>query len=378
MALDRFEVRISIQKVLLGLVLVIVPLSIVGLYLTSQSDRALSSSIGTHLKTLAQMYSADISHLVNDRIAAVKLISADPGIVEAVTAANRAYQKQDEAAVSAKLDKQDKAWNSPESAPAVRTLLTSKVSETLRHYHEMEPQILRITVTDERGVPVAATAKPSRYTLTSFDPWQSAYAGGKGAVSVSNILYDEPTKSYFVDVGVPVTEAGTQQFAGVALAAVNITPLLANFQQDTLGNGVKAFLVNEDGTVVSGPKTDVFSRVRSEEYSAIGDALGSVEGRQHSYVTADLRNGRTIIGFADTGLSKTYKNMNWTVLVSQEERLAIAPVRVLGQFATLMVILALFMITLLAVYYALHRKQQFADIETVSSANSPLSPPHAV
>src|SRR4051812_8657680 len=115
MALDRFEVRISIQKVLLGLVLVIVPLSIVGLYLTSQSDRALSSSIGTHLKTLAQMYSADISHLVNDRIAAVKLISADPGLVEAVTAANRAYQKQDEAAVSAKLDKEDKAWNSPES-----------------------------------------------------------------------------------------------------------------------------------------------------------------------------------------------------------------------------------------------------------------------
>lgn len=378
MALDRFEVRISIQKVLLGLVFVIVPLSIVGLYLTSQSDRALSSSIGSHLKTTAQMYSADITHLLNDRISAVKLISADPGIVEAVTSADRSYQKQDEAAISAKLDKADKSWNTPEAAPAVRALLSSKVSETLRHYHEMEQQMLRITVTDERGVPVAATAKPSRYTLTSFDPWQSAYAGGKGAVSVSNILYDEPSKSYFVDVGVPVTESGTGQFAGVALAAVNITPLLANFQQDTLGNGIKAYLVNEDGTVVSGPKTDVFSRVRSEEFSAIGDALGSVEGRQTSYVTADLRNGRTIIGFADTGLSKTYKNLAWTVLVSQDERVAIAPVRVLSQFATLMVILALFMITLLAVYYALHRKQQFADIETVLPSNQPLSPPHAV
>jgi hypothetical protein len=379
MALDRFEVRISIQKVLLGLVLVIVPLSIVGLYLTSQSDRALSSAIGTHLKTMAQMYSTDITHLLNDRIGAVKLIAADPGVVEAVAAADHAYQKQDEAALSEKIDKADKAWNAPESAPAVRALLSSKVSETLRHYHEMEPQqMFRITVTDERGVPVAATAKPSRYTLTSFDQWQSAYAGGKGAVSVSNILYDEPTKSYFVDVGVPVTESGTGQFAGVALAAVNITPLLANFQQDTLGNGIKAFLVNQDGTVVSGPKTDVFSRVRSEEYSAIGDALGTAEGRQTSYVTADLRNGRSIIGFADTGLSKTYKNLAWVVLVSQDERQAIAPVRVLGQFATLMVILALFMITLLTVYYALHRKQQFADIETVAPANNPLSPPHAI
>jgi preprotein translocase subunit SecG len=379
MALDRFEVRVSIQKVLLGLVLVIVPLSIVGLVLTTRSDTALDASIGGHLKTMAQMYSNSLSHEIHDRVSAVKLIAADPGVVEAVTTANRAYQNQNEAAINEKLDKAEKAWATPQAAPVVKALLTAKPSETLRHYHDMDQQMLRITVTDEHGVPVAATAKPNRYTLTSFGPWQSVYDGGKGAVSISNILYDEPTKAYFVDIGVPVTEPGTNQLAGVALASVNITPLLASFQQDNIGNGWKAYLVNSDGTVVSGPRTDVFARARSDEYAALGDSLGSIEGRQTGYVTADLQSGRHIVGFSDTGLAKTYKNMAWTVLISQEEHEAIAPIRALSMFAIMMVVLALFMVTLLAVYYALHRKQQFADIEDAASLRQQgITPPQAV
>jgi hypothetical protein len=41
MPFDTLEIRISLQKLLIGLVLVIVPLSFVGLYLTSQADTSL-------------------------------------------------------------------------------------------------------------------------------------------------------------------------------------------------------------------------------------------------------------------------------------------------------------------------------------------------
>jgi hypothetical protein len=379
MALDRFEVRVSIQKILLGLVLVIVPLSIVGLVLTTRSDTALDASIGSHLKMTAQMYSNNLSHEIHDRVSAVKLIAADPGVVEAVTAANRDYRNQSEAAIAEKLSKAEKTWQTAQAAPAVKSLLVSKPSETLRHYTDMDQQMLRITVTDERGVPVASTAKPGRYALTSSEAWQSVYNGGKGAVNISNILYDEPAKAYFVEIGVPVTEPATTQLAGVALAAVNITPTLAMFQQDTIGSGWKAYLVNSDGTVVSGPRTDVFARAHSDEFVAVGDSLGTLEGRQTGYVIADLQSGRHIIGFADTGLNKTFKNLGWTVLISQDEHEAVAPIRSLSMFAIMMVILALFMVTLLAVYYALHRKQQFADLEAAAALNQQgFIPPQAV
>jgi len=374
MALDKFEVRVSIQKILLGLVLVIVPLSIVGLYLTNHSDNALDASMGNHLKTVAQLYSGEISHLLNDRVAAIKLIAADPSVVEAVAAGNRAYKGQDESAVAGKLEKMNGTWSGPESATAVKALLASKPSETLRHYHEMEPSILRMTVTDEHGVAVAATAKPGRYSMAHDGIWETVYSGGKGDVDIGNILYDDATKSYYVDIGVPVTESGTQQLAGVALASVNITPILATYQQDSLGGGTKAFLVNKDGTVVSGPRTDIFARVRSEEFGAIGDSMGTLEGRQTGYMTADLSTGRHIVGFADTGLQKQYPNIAWTVLISQDEHEATAPIRLIGQFAILMVVLAIFMLTLLFVYYALHRQQRFADIEEALPSHSDLRP----
>jgi hypothetical protein len=381
MALDRFEVRISIQKVLLGLVLVIVPLSIVGLYLTSRSDSALDASIGTSLKDMAHMYSTETSHLLNDRVAAVKLIAADPGVVEAAVASNSSYAKQSGASANENIQKIEKIWSAPEGVAKVNALLSSKPSETLRHYHEMDKGMLNITVADLHGVPVAATVKPGRYNLSNWDPWQAGYASGKGEVSVGNILYDEPTKSYFVNVSVPVKGPKTEQLAGIAVASVDISPILANFQQESRDSGLQAFLVNSNGAVISGPKTDVFARAHSDAFDYVNDALASADARQTGYVLADLSHGTEIVGFADTGLQKLYKNFDWTVLVSRNEHEATAPIRMLSQFAILMVVLALFMLTLLSVYYALHRKQQFADIQEELGIPKPLSPtppPHAV
>ena len=38
MPFDALEIRISLQKLLIGLILIIVPLSVVGLYLTSEAE----------------------------------------------------------------------------------------------------------------------------------------------------------------------------------------------------------------------------------------------------------------------------------------------------------------------------------------------------
>jgi hypothetical protein len=374
MALDKFEVRVSIQKVLLALVLVIVPLSIVGLYITSRSDRALDQSIGTHFKTIAQMYSNDISHQISDRVAAVNLIAAEPGVVAAVKTANSGYKAEKEESNNDKIAKAENAWGTPQSAGTVKAILATPVSETLRHYRDMDPQLLRITVTDEHGVALASTNKPTHFAYTQDETWQTAYAGGQGKASITNILYDEPSKAYYVDISIPVKEPGTGQVAGIATAAVNVTPLLASFQQDAIADGAKAILVSDDGTVISGPRMDVFARVRSDQYAAIRDALGSTDARQAGYVTADLASGTNIIGFADTGLRKSYKNLDWTVVVSQPEAAVAAPIRAVSQFALFMVVLALFMITLLGVYYALHRKQQFADIQEMYPGSNFVHP----
>ena len=72
-----------------------------------------------------------------------------------------------------------------------------------------------------------------------------------------------------------------------------------------------------------------------------------------------MKNGNRFVGFAETGLAQTYPNLGWLILVSQDQQEALAPVRTLGQFAFLMVVLGLLMLTLLGAYLFLHRQEPF-------------------
>ena len=107
---DRFEVRISLQKLLIALLVVIVPLSAVGLYLTERSDKALDKSIGTDYGSMAELYGSQVAEFVRDRVADINTLASDPGIVNAVNAAARVSGGNEEAATQ-KLDKMIKEWN---------------------------------------------------------------------------------------------------------------------------------------------------------------------------------------------------------------------------------------------------------------------------
>ena len=104
--------------------------------------------------------------------------------------------------------------------------------------------------------------------------------------------------------------------------------------------------------------------MKSEEYRAVKDALGTMEGRQAGVRDRQYAGGTRIVGFADTGLKQGYSNLPWLVMVSQNAREAVAAQRTVGSFAILMVCVALLMVTLLAAYFFLHRKQEMMDIET--------------
>ena len=77
-AVDRLEVRVSITKLLLALIIAIVPLSIIGLVLTERSDTILDNSVGSDFKAMARMLSNDVSQTIRDRVAAVRALASHP------------------------------------------------------------------------------------------------------------------------------------------------------------------------------------------------------------------------------------------------------------------------------------------------------------
>ncbi len=335
--MDRFEVRVSITKILLVLIVVIVPLSIIGLVLTERSDKSLDNAIGNDFKTLAQAYSNEVSDYMRDRVSDVNALAADSHIVSAATAVTH-------------------------SADNAKGLLGSDASQVLQQRRNLDPRLLRLVATDADGNVVATAQPTSRSTYSGEEAWQNVYNKGQGAVKISGILADESSKASYVNIGVPIGDPKTGHLAGVLTAAVNITPLLARFQQNQIGNGARALLVDEEGTIISGPNADVFAHVKSREFDSVRESIGLLQGQQPGWQLSNLRNGHFLVGYSATGLKQNFDNLGWVVLVSEEEHQAAAPIRQLEQFAMIMMILGLFMLTLLCVYYYLHRNQKFEDM----------------
>ena len=358
MSIDKFEVRISMQRLLLGLILVIVPLSVIGLYITERSDKALEQSIGANFRTTASLYAAQVSDFIRDRVTVVNSMAADPSIVAAVRNASGNAHPVD-------IDKLKQTWNTAQGEAAVKNVMYSPGADSLRRQRELDSRLLRVFATDERGIVVAATQKPAKASYAEDTAWQAAYAQGQGAASIGNILFDDMRKVYYVEFASPIFDSGSSRLIGVMIAAMNVSDLLRSFQQNQIGNGSRALLVSDDGSILSGPNVDVFARLRSDEFGAIRDSLGSLQGRQTGYVVADLRAGRRIIGFAETGLKQRYDNLGWVVLISQDEHLATAPIRSVEQFALVMVGLGMLMVILVAVFYSIHRSAERTDIEDV-------------
>jgi preprotein translocase subunit SecG len=342
MSMDRLEVRVSLTKLLLALLIIIVPLSIIGLVLTQRSDKALDNAVGSNFKTMAQLYAGQVTQFIRERITDVMGLANDSTIVNAVSN------------------------NTGKKSPQVA--LDSSASQILRLHKSLDPRFLSIVATNADGTVVASSSqRPAQTSYAQDAQWQAVYNNGQGATKISAIVDDPFTKSYYANIGVPVTDQ-TGKTVGVINAAVNLTDVLAPFRQDQIGNGAKVALVNDDGNIVSAPNADVFARIKSQEFDYVHDALGTNQGSQSGWVAATLARGPYIVGYASTGLKQTFPNMGWVVTVTQEEHQAAAPIRQLERFALAMVILALFMLTLLCVYYYLHRTQKFTHMEEEESS----------
>jgi hypothetical protein len=347
MSKDGLEVRVSIEKLLVALIVVIVPLSVLGLIFAENSDRALDQSVGADFKTIAQLYSNDVSQSVRDRLKDVSAVASDPVVVHAASGG---------------------AANTPARTPAnagnagfAPGALNNTASQFLKQRRAAEPQYLSIALTDANGEVVAASQPGAKSSYAQDEAWQATY--NKGVTQVSNIIDDEFTKSYYLNVDEPVRDPNSGGVIGVLSAAVSVSDVLTRFRETQVGNGARLELVSEDGTVISARNLDVFSHVKSPAFDAVHDALLGVRGGQSGWVRAGLPEGPWLIGFARTSLKERFANLSWIVMVSADERVAAAPVAGLVRFALIMVVLSGFMLTLLCVYYFLHRSQKFSHIE---------------
>ncbi len=374
MPLDSLEFRTSLQKLLVGLILILVPLTVFGFYVALQGDSHIRQVNGENFRSLTFTAAESTSAFVGGCVRDVSVLANTPGPLQAVSLANRQYEHLSEEALRTKIGAIEQTWESSETDGLSQKILTSDLARQLRRVRELNPTLLKITVADVTGAAVAATDRPAHYYQGEGESWQAISSGGLGAIHVSDLRYDDKSRLYYLSIAYPILQEGTGKFIGAVTAMADVSPLFAQLNRQPMGRTGRLFLVREDGSVIEAPGVTPAMKIKSEEYAAIRDALGSLRGREAGYIFATLPNGESyLIGFADTGLKEAYPNLPWIVLASQEAREVTGPVRNMTAFALLAMILALLMLTLLGAHVFLHRTQKLEDIETLEDKEPPAA-----
>jgi hypothetical protein len=362
----ELEFHTSLRKLLVSLILILVPVTVLGFYVALQGDSHVRQLNGENFRSLTLTAAESTSDFIAARVRDVSLIANSPGPLQAVTEANRQYEHLSDEAVRTRISAAEEAWGNWQTERLASGILASDLAQHLRRVRELNPMLLKITILDIMGSTVAATDRPVLYSQTSQEFWQPLSSSGRGAIQVSSLRYDDQSRLYYISISYPVLQAGTGRFIGAVTATADVSPLFAQLSRRQIGSTGRLFLVSSDGTVIHGPGVTPSLKMKSEEFTAIRDGLGSLRGRETGYIYTTLSNRESyLIGFADTGLGNAYSNLPWIILASQETKEITGPVRSMVAFALIVMILALLVLTLLAVYVFLHRQLELDDIESM-------------
>lgn len=372
MPTERFHLRVPMQKLFIGLLLTVVPISFAGLLAIHSTERSLQADAGRHFKTICEGAAMEVSNIVHGLVRSLGALAIEPEIVGAAAASDRSYEGMTEAAVTERIQRIEKQWNTSAGAAGVSAVLASPTSQLLRRQRDLDRRILRITVTDEKGATVAATHKTEDYYQADEEYWQNIYASGRGAISITDILFDAVTKSYYIGVGLPLMDSASNRFLGTMDVLVDVGSLYSIVHRVQVGPTGRMLLVKDDGTVIASPTATLADRMKSGEYAAVTEMLATLQGRQTGYVVADVRGGtRTLIGFADTGLRADYGKLGWVVLLAQDAREAFAATRAVVRLMAFISAVGIIGVTLLAVYFSLHRRQEIVDLRDLQGSARP-------
>jgi hypothetical protein len=365
MALEALQLRVPIRKLLIGTLVTVIPICLAGLYTIAQSSRSMRNIIGSHFATIANSSASEISVFVHQCVQQAALMAADSAVLDAVNAANRGYAGMTDAAIKSRALGNEQIWNKPEGARLVEQMLGSPASRQLRRFRELNAQFLRLTLTDQYGGTVAASHKTVDFWQADEDFWQNIHAQGRGAVSLTDILYDEITKANYIGVGIPIVDRESGKFLGALDALVDVSTVFPIINRVRLGETGRLQMVRDDGTIIGAPEVSLPMKLKSEEFAALKDAVRETEIQNSGWVLTELRGGSFLIGYADTRLKHDYRMPGSVVLLVQDSGEAFASVRTVERLLALMALLGLATATFLAVYFSIHRHVTYTDISAV-------------
>jgi hypothetical protein len=333
-------------RVFIVLVFVSLPLfALATVFVLGTGQAELRDAYGLQLMQTAQQTAATVDSYVFRRMIDVSILARVPD-VRAIAASGNLVKLD-----PAKIKELDQAWMSNPSAAAAKLgVLDNSASRFLRDIVENDRVYREIAVTDRDGRLVAASNPTSDYYQGDEVWWREAFDDGvRGRAVVSDVEWDDSTKTYALGIAVPIGEKPGDRFVGILRVVADVRELLAVAAGVHSGPAGEGTVLREDGTLVfsqraGGERVSFFAadllRERLKNYQS-GDPQFRVD------FTARDKSGRSyLVGVAPSQLGASFPHLSWLVAVTQAEDDLFTPVRaqiwrLLGVFALIAAVVLL-------------------------------------
>ncbi|HRJ75304.1 MAG TPA: hypothetical protein PLX90_04860, partial [Anaerolineales bacterium] len=127
----------------------------------------------------------------------------------------------------------DRQWREAVAAnntnQLMRSVLQNETSNVLLEFKSNFPSHVEVFITDIYGSNVVSTDITSDYYQADEEWWQRAYNNGRGAVFISQPIFDRSTETLSLQMAVPIFDSENTNVIGILRTSVNleiITPIL--------------------------------------------------------------------------------------------------------------------------------------------------------
>src|SRR5271165_4919623 len=144
MPLDSLELRTSLQRVLVGLILILVPLTVFGFHVVLQGDSQIREMAGENIRSVTRIAAELTAEFIAVHLRDVSVIANNPKVVQAVGAANHQYERLSEDDVLGNVQAVEEKWNNSEGDALAKNILASDLARQLRSMRELNPGLLNV------------------------------------------------------------------------------------------------------------------------------------------------------------------------------------------------------------------------------------------
>jgi GAF domain-containing protein/HAMP domain-containing protein len=302
----------------------------VALYTNLTIRSLLQDQSASELTKVAEAQGTSIGDLLINEVGLLKTAGLDEAMRKAAADSNASYQGSP-ADIEDSLLTLDRQWLAAvaindETTPLIRSKLENPIADYLREYRATYPENVEIFVTDRYGALLAATNRTSDYYQADEAWWQAAFNNGQGAIYYTQPAWDESSRTYSIDIALPLYERGGNTIVGILRTTLDLAAVLDRLANAQIGQTGHAEMLLPDSKFV---KTSGIQDAEPELLAALSMQPGNISEVTWNGVPSFA--AAVPVRSSDPVLGKTINQLNWRIVAHQSRSEILAPAEAQGQ-----------------------------------------------